>query len=236
MRRYSRHQLKEDRFQEATADTLSWAIEHEYALIIGVVAALVIVGVAAGAWFYLQKQDATASFELGQAIHTYDAPLRPQGVPADPQQLSFTSAAERAKAAQGQFRQVDQKYPHTRSADFAQYYLGLTAIDLGDNAAAERQLKDVAASHDKDLSALAKMALAALYRDTNRQDDAVKLYKEIEAHPANSVPKVRAQLALAALYEDKQPAEAKKLYDQIVKDNPASVAAQMAQQRLATLK
>jgi TolA-binding protein len=236
VRRYSRHQLKEDRFQEATADTLSWAVEHEKVLIIAVVAALLVVGVAVGAWFYLQKQDAAASYDLGQAIRTFDAPLRPAGMPADPQQQSFTSAAERAKAAQAQFQQVIQKYPHTRSADFAQYYLGLSDIALGDNAGAERELKEVAGAHDQDLGSLARMALAGFYRDTNRIDDAIRLYKELEAHPTNTVPKVRAQLDLASIYEAQQPLEAKKLYDQIVKDNPGSAAAQLAQQRLATAK
>lgn len=236
MRRYTRHELKEDRFQEATAETLDWVVEHRNALIIGAVAVLAVIGIAVGAWFYLQNQDTKASLDLSHAIRTYNAPLRPQGTPADPQQRSFTSAAERAKTAQDEFKAIGQKYAHTRSADFAQYYVGLSAIDLGDNATAERELKDVADAHDKELSALARMALAALYRNTNRSDEAVKIYKDLEAHPTTTVPKVRAEFELASLYAEKQPAEARKIYDQIVKDSPGSPAAQLAQQRMAALK
>jgi hypothetical protein len=55
--------------------------------------------------------------------------------------------------------------------------------------------------------------------------------------PTTSVSKVTAQLQLAELYQDSnQPLDAKKLYEQIKKDNPASEAGQLATQRLTQLK
>lgn len=236
MRRYTRQQLKEDRFQEATAETLDWAVGHQKVLIISAIVVLVVVGIVIGAWVYLQNQDTKASVDLGRAIRTYDAPLRPQGAPADPQQESFSSVAERAKAAQDEFKLVAQQFPHTRSADFAHYYIGLTAIDLGDNATAERELKEMSSTRDADLAALAKMALAGFYRNQNKQDEAVKIYKDLEAHPTATVPKVRAQLEMASMYEDKQPDEARKLYQQIIKDDVGGPAAQIAQGRLGSMK
>jgi len=48
---------------------------------------------------------------------------------------------------------------------------------------------------------------------------------------------VMAQLQLANLYESsQQPAEAKKIYEQIVKENPKTEAESMAQQKLQALK
>ena len=51
-----------------------------------------------------------------------------------------------------------------------------------------------------------------------------------------SVPKSSAQLALAGLYEAKQPDEAKKMYQAIAKENPQSPAAQIATQHEQTIK
>ena len=49
-------------------------------------------------------------------------------------------------------------------------------------------------------------------------------------------PKAEAQLELASLYAAKQPAEAKRIYQEISKDNPASAAAQIAQAKMQDLK
>ena len=38
--------------------------------------------------------------------------------------------------------------------------------------------------HNRDLSALAKLALAGVYRDTNRTSDAVNLYKQLMEKPS----------------------------------------------------
>ena len=46
----------------------------------------------------------------------------------------------------------------------------------------------------------------------------------------------KAQLALASLYESKQPQDARTLYQQVQKENPDSAAAQIATARLADLK
>jgi len=51
------------------------------------------------------------------------------------------------------------------------------------------------------------------------------------------VGKVTVQLELAATYQaDQQPLEAKRIYEQIQKENPASEAAQIASAKLQELK
>jgi lipopolysaccharide biosynthesis regulator YciM len=108
---------------------------------------------------------------------------------------------------------------------------------MGDNAAAERDLKDVASSHNEDLAALAKLALASIYRDTNRTKDAIDIYNGLIAKPTRSVGKASAQLELADTYRStNQPAEAKRVYEQMQKENPASEVAQFATQKLQEMK
>jgi predicted negative regulator of RcsB-dependent stress response len=174
---------------------------------------------------------------LNQAVRTLDTQLRPPGTPADADVPSFTSAKERTTEAHKQFQVIADQYAHTRTAEFARYFLGLTSSQLGDNAAAERDLKSVASGHNEDLAALAKLALASVYRDTNRTKDAIDLYNQLMAKPTRSVGKVTAQMELAETYlSTQQPVEAKRVYEQIQKENPATEVAQFASQKLQDLK
>ena len=241
MRAETRHQLKQDRFSRTTIDvaekTVHWSVEHQNKLIVGGGVVLVIAGLALGSWYYLNQQDQNASLEFSQAVRTLDTPVRPPNMPPQPDQPSFASSKERATAAHKQFQDIVNKYPHTHAADFAHYFLGLTSADMGDNAAAERELQQVASYRNADLSALAKFALASVYRNTNREKQAIDLYKQLIAKRTATVGKVMTQMELAATYQSSNmPLEAKRTYEQIQKENPASQAAQMASAKLQSLK
>jgi TolA-binding protein len=241
VRAETRHQLKQDRFSRATIGaaeaTVHWTVEHQSKLILGSVVLLVSLAVGLGGWYYLNQQDQKASAQFNQAVRTLGTSLRASGTPAEPDVPSFTSAKERATEARKQFQAIVDTYPHTRTSEFARYFLGLTASQLDDNAAAERELKAVASSHNDDLAALAKLALAAVYRNTNRTRDAIDLYNQLIAKPTRSVGKVAAQMELAATYQStQQPAEAKRIYGQIQKENPATEVAQVATEKLQELK
>jgi predicted negative regulator of RcsB-dependent stress response len=241
VRAETRHQLKQDRFSRATIDaaeaTVHWSVEHKSKLMIGVIIVTVVVAAGVGGWYYLNQQDQKASVELSQAVRVLDAPLRPVGAPAQPGVPSFTSSRERATEAHQKFQGVVDKYPHTRSSDIARYFLGLTAADVGDNAAAERDLRAVASTRNDDLSSLAKFALASVYRKNNRNKEAIEIYKKLMEKPTRTVGKVMAEMELAAAYlADQQPLEAKRVYEQVQKENPAGPAAQMAASKLQELK
>jgi hypothetical protein len=65
----------------------------------------------------------------------------------------------------------------------------------------------------------------------------VTLYQELINQPTASVSKVTAQVQLADLYQtSNQPLDAKRLYEQIKKDNPGPEAVQIATQKLTELK
>lgn len=234
--RYTRQELKQDRFAETAADAMHWTVAHRTKLVNGGIALAVVLLIVLGGFWYVRHQEAAAQIELGQALLTYNAPLRPPSMPADPQQISFTSVKERAEAASPEFNKIASTYGFTKSGKFAKYFAGLAAVDMGNDKVAEDHLKYAAGVRDSDVSSLAKLALAGLYRDTNRESDAVNEYKQVIDHPTNSVPKVTAQLQLAELYSAKQPAEAKKIYEQIAKDNPKSAVAEIATSKAQQLK
>ena len=222
---------------DAAGRTAHWTVEHRSTVTIVAIAVAAVLAAGIGGWYYLTSQDEKASLELSQAVRTMDTMLRPAGTPAQPDVPSFTSAKERTEAAQKQLQAIVDKYPHTRTADMAHYFLGVGAVNLSDNAAAEKNFKEVVSSGNKEVAAVAKFALASLYGQTNRTKDAIALDQELINKPTASVSKVSAQLQLADLYQNSnQPLDAKKLYEQIKKDNPGNEAGQLATQKLAELK
>jgi TolA-binding protein len=231
---YTRHQLKEDKFQEVTRGVLEQAQAHRQQLTLLAVVVLALV-VGAGAFgFWRNQQDDQASLAMGQAITTYTAPIRAQDAPVDPNQLSFTSVQERATKAQEQFQAIGDKYPHTQSGKNAGYMAGVAALDAGKYSDAEAKFRKAADIGGKELASLAKMGLASVYEATNRDQEAINVYNELMKKPTVSVSRARAQFALATLYERKDPVQAKKIYDQLASDKSPAVA-QMAKQRLSII-
>ena len=75
------------------------------------------------------------------------------------------------------------------------------------------------------VSALAKFALADIYRSTGRDGQAIDMYNQLTDKPTDAVPAGEAQLQLASLYEaEGKPDMAKKIYAQL-KDKDAKGAA-----------
>jgi predicted negative regulator of RcsB-dependent stress response len=227
VRAETRRQLKQDAFSRVTIDaaekTAHWTVEHRSTLLISAFAVVIVLAAVIGGWFYLGAQDEKASFDLSKAVRTMETPLRPAGTPEQPDQKQLQAIAD--------------QYPHTRTADMAHYFLGVTAATLSDNAAAERNFKEVISAGNREVSAVAKSALASLYGQTNRVKDAAALYQELISKPTASVSKVAAQLQLAELYQgSNQPLEAKRIYEQIKKENPGAEAGQLATQKLSEIK
>jgi TolA-binding protein len=241
VRSETRHQLKQDRFNRVTLGaaeaTVHWSVEHRGRLLVALLVLLAAVGSAVGGWYYMSQQDQRASVVLGEGVRDLDTPVRPAGMPPQPDALTFASLQERAKEASKQFQSVVDNYPHTTAAKFARYFLGVASEGQGDTAAAEREFKQVSALHNSDLASLANFALAAVYRDSNRNPQAIEVYKHLIEKPTRTVSKVAAQMALADTYQASgQPLEAKRIYQQVEKENPGSEAGQLASSKLVALK
>jgi TolA-binding protein len=241
VRAETRHQLKQDRFSkvtfEAAGNAAHWSEEHKSTLVVVTIAVIAVAAIALGGWYYINQQDEKASIELSTAVRTFETPVRPAGTPAQPEFESFASSQERATAARKQFQAIVDKYPRTHTADMARYFVGLASSQLGEYPAAERSLQETAGSSNGDLAALGKFALASVYRAENKDTQAIDIYKQLIAKPTIVVSKATAQIELAGFYESRQnPGEAKKIYEQVAKDNPSTEAASIAQRRITALK
>ena len=108
MRAETRHQLKQDRFSKATIEaaekTVHWTVEHQSKLIVAAIAVLAVAAIAFGGWYYLNLQDEKASGELSTAVRTFEAPVRPAGMPPQPGFDSFASSRSALRPRGNSFR------------------------------------------------------------------------------------------------------------------------------------
>jgi tetratricopeptide (TPR) repeat protein len=193
--------LKKDKFITTTTHGLEWASENRRSVITttAIMLAVIVVVVLGGVIYNNRSESASVAF--GDAMQVYQTPLAQAGQEVPPGMKTYPSTAARAKAANALFLEVANKYGMTPSGKNALYFAGLTEIDAGQTQQAEDTLKKVAGGWDGDLAALAKYALAQLYRDSGRDGQAIDIYKGLMKKPTTTVPAGEAQLALADLYQ-----------------------------------
>lgn len=233
MDQQTRQALKRDKFVSTTHEGLEWASENRDQVIrLAVVAAVVVAVAIAGWWIYHSRSEA-ATTAFGEAMQTYEAPLKSPESALEPGTKTFDSIADRAKAANAQFVAVANKYGMTPDGENALYFAGLTYEEAGENQQAEDTLKKVAGSWNSNRAALAKFALAQLYRNTNRDAQAIDLYNQLSGKPTDTVPYGLAQLTLADLYNSEGKAdEAKKIYANLKDKDSKGPAGEIAAQKL----
>ena len=231
MATYTRQELKHDKFVDATRSSFDWVDANRSRVITFSIIVVALVAIIVGGLIFYHSRNQLAMSELGTGIQTYQASIRPAGTPPDPTQESYASSAERAKAANQQFVMVAQKFGWTEAGQDARYYAGITYADLGENASAEDYFKKAEGGR-KEIAALSKLALASLYRSTGRNAQAIELYQELIQKPTTTVPANIAQLQLASLYDQTDPAQAKKIYAQIKDADKTGAAGQIATQKL----
>jgi tetratricopeptide (TPR) repeat protein len=231
----TRHALKQDSFAKATAESFSWVSGHRSGVLRWTISVAAVLVLCVGGLVFWSMTTAAADSALGAALDTYTAPLAMPGAPAE--NGVYASASLRSKTAHDQFAAVAAKYGWLPEGAKARYFTGITDEELGNNAAAEAELKQVAAAWswgNRDLSNLAKLALAGLYRQTGRDAQAIDLYNELAAKPSETVSTAAAQLDLADLYAatGKQD-QARALWAKVKDADKDGAAGMIATQKLA---
>lgn len=227
----TRHALKKDSFAEATKSSVSWLSGHRSGVVRWVVSAVVVVVLAIAAVVFFNVRGSAADSALGAALDTYSAPLAQPGAP--PETGVYASASDRSKAANKQFVAVVAQYGWMPQGSKAHYFAGVTYRDLGQTASAETELKAASGSWDRNLSNLAKLALANLYHSTARDAQAIEIYTALAAKPSETVSAGVAQLDLADLYAaaGKQD-QARALWAKVKDSDKEGAAGSIAAQKL----
>jgi len=216
---------------QATASSVSWLSGHRSGVLRWAIVGLVVLAVVVGGLVFWNMKSTAANSALGAAMDTYDGPLAQPGAPAEAG--VYTTAKDRSTAANKQFQAVAQQYGWLPEGAKAHYFVGITDQELGQTAAAETELKTAADSWDKNLSNLAKLALAGIYHETNRDAQAIEIYNALAAKPSATVSASVAKLDLADLYvaEGKQD-QARKLWAEVKDSDKTGAAGQIASEKL----
>lgn len=222
-----------DAFITTTSSGLEWAGENRRSVIVSsaILLAIIVLAVLIGVIYH--KRSEAASVAFGAAMQAYQTPIANPGQTVPPGIKTYNSVTERAKSANDLFVQTANQYGMTPDGRNARYFAGLTAMEAGENATAESTFKEVASGWNHDLSNLAKLSLAQLYRQTGRDSQAVDLYNELTAKPSNSVPAGTAQLQLSELYQSQNKTDAaRKILAQLKDKDPKGPAGVLAAQKL----
>jgi tetratricopeptide (TPR) repeat protein len=228
----TRHALKKDSFALATASSVSWLSGHRSGVVRWVIIAVVVLVGGTAALVSWNLRSTAAESALGAALDAYNAPLAQPGAPAE--SGVYSTASDRSKAANQQFAAIAAQYSWLPEGAKAHYFAGVTYEELGQNASAETELKAAAGSWDRNVSNLAKLALAGLYHQTARDPQAIDLYNALAAKPSETVSAAVAQLDLADLYaaSGKQD-QARALWAKVKDADKDGAAGSIAAQKLA---
>lgn len=230
----TRQALKKDKFVSTTTQSLEWASEHRQSVMTAtwILLAVVLAAIVGGLVYNMRSDQAAAAF--GAAMQVYQSPLTQPGEPVPAGAKAYATSAERAKAANALFLVIADKYGMTPSGQNARYFAGMTYSDAGETQQAEDTLKQVADGWNKNLAALAKFALAQLYRNSGRDPQAIDLYNQLSAKPTTTVPYGIAQLQLAELYQSEGKAkQAKDIYAALKDKDAKGPAGAIAAEKLS---
>ncbi len=227
----TRRALKQDKFVTATRSSVDWMSGHRSGILRWAVTAGIILVVVVGLAVFWSIKTNAAEQALGAALDVYTTPLAAPGAP--PEKNVYATAADRAREANREFVAIAKDYAWLPESGKAHYFAGVTYQELDQTASAESELKTAAGSWNRNLSNLAKIALAGLYHQTGRDAQAIELYNQVAAKPSTTVPATVAQLDLADLYNSTgKQEEARKLWAKVKDSDKDGMAGSIASQKL----
>src|SRR6266498_4325667 len=163
MKRTERHHLKENELQNLARQARE-GFETRRRELSGIIAAVVIIGVAVIAYFaWHQHVESRAHALLADALVVQSARV---GAPAAPGtagagSLSYMTERDRAQAALTKFKAAADAYPSTDAGIFARYQLAATYMELGNPGSAAAEYQQVAEkAGDKLYGQMARLGVA----------------------------------------------------------------------------
>lgn len=228
--------MKRNALVDSAQSAVEWLEEHKSEAILFTAVLVAVIAIAVGSSLFYQHRQQKAAEGFGVAMDIYSAPVAQPGQPAQPGVRTYPTGSARAQAANVEFVKVADSYGSTDAGKNALYFSGLTYMEMGKTADAEKALKKAADHGSSNLAALANLALANLDQQTGRTSDAIKTLNKLAAHPTTTVPAAEAKLQLAAIYEKTNPEQARQIYAQLKDKDAKTAAGQIATQKLQQMK
>lgn len=212
MARITRKELKTDKFALEVEHGLNFFEEHQQEILRYGTVAIAIVAIVLGVGVYRRHQLALREQALARAIQIQETAVGPS-VPGAA--TTFPTQQVKDDLALKAFEEVKNKYPGSDEAEIAEYYRASVRADQGNLPEAEKGFQEVAAKGNERYASLAKLSLAQVYFAEGKNDLAEKALRDLAAHPSLFVSADQANMALARGIMTSNPAEARKILDQL---------------------
>jgi predicted negative regulator of RcsB-dependent stress response len=171
-------------------------------------AALALVVIVAGVFYYRSAQHEVRQQMLADAISLQAAPVGqapPNGGP------SFPTEAAKKDAITKAYNKLISEHSGSEEAYSAELALAASDVDAGKMDDARKKFQDVADHANAGFASLGKLSLAQLDFAENKTADAQRILKDLQDHPTELVSKTQATYTLAKGLAPTQPEEARKL-------------------------
>ncbi len=210
MNRLTRKELKKDKFALEVGHTVEFLDTHRAQFIRYGAIAVAVILVAAGLFYYNQRQHVARQEALRAALDAMQAPVGPSPSPGI---LTFASAAEKTRVVTKAFADLAAKYSGSDEGTIAEYYLATMALEQNRLDEAAKRLTVVAAAGNRDYASLARLSLADIYVSEGKTAEAENLLRQLVDKPTIMVSKDEATITLAKLIAPAKPDEARKLLE-----------------------
>lgn len=208
MDRVTRKELKTDPFAVEVQHSVEYVAGHKQQVVRYGIAALVVLALGLGFYFYHRTEVQSRMELLSKAITISQANVGPSPTPDLP---SYPTQQAKDEAQNKAFTEVAAKYAGTEEGTVAQFYLASAAADKGNLAEAEKRYRDIVDNGSGAYVSLGKLALGSIYASQGKTAEAEKLVRSVVDSPTLLVSKESATIALARILAPKNPKEAMKL-------------------------
>jgi predicted negative regulator of RcsB-dependent stress response len=212
----TRKELKTDQVAVTVEQTVDYVQAHQQTIIRATIAVVAVVVIVGGFFWYRNQQKDVRDGRLAECVRVAQAPV---GGNATPDALAFPTNEAKADEENKVFGKLLADYPGTEQGYIAEYYLGGVAVSQAKLEDARKKYQDVIDHGDKNTASLAKFALAQIAFQENKSSEAESLLHDLMDHPTDVVSKEQATLTLADGIKTKNPAEARKILEPMVKEN-----------------
>lgn len=223
MNKFTRKDLKTDRFAQEVTHSLEYVQDHRKQAVRYGVAGLVAVLLIASGWSFFKNRTATRQADLTSALRNKEGIVAAVPTPGDPRQ-TFPTQEAKDKVVQKGLDEVVAKHSGSNEAAVAHYHLGILYADKGKLDDAARQLQSSISSGNADTASVAKLSLVQVLHAQGKFAEAEKLCRELMDRPTALVSKEQAIFMLARVLAATKPADARKLIEPLMKDERVAVA------------
>lgn len=204
----TRKELKHDDVALKVEETVDFLKVNRQQLVRYGGAALAVVVIVAGVFYYRSAQHDVRQQMLAEALTLQSAPV---GTAAPNGGQSFPSEAAKKDAVTRAFTKVVTEHGGSEEAYSAELSLGAMDAEAGKMSDARKRLQDVADHASAGYASMAKLALAQIDFSENKTAEAQSILKDLQDHPTDMVSKSQATYSLAKGLAPTQPEEARKL-------------------------